>query len=116
MCIRDSDKCNLPFPRNINASIDDASSETSHANNTEINNPTAKQPANARSVNDVIQKLLNHSFHNENNWSYLVHWYVQDNSHDTWEPVINLLRKVIVAYHKRKEIPLPPRINHALNG
>ena len=62
--IRYHEKFNLPLPSNINASIDDASTETSHANNSKINNPTAKQPANARRVNDVIEKLLNHSFDN----------------------------------------------------
>ena len=42
--IRYHEKCNLTLPSNINASIDDASTETSHANNAEIKNPTAKQP------------------------------------------------------------------------
>ena len=68
--IRYHERYNLPLPSNIDASIDDAITEKSHA---EINNPTAKQPANARRVNDVIEKLIKHSFDNENNWSYLVH-------------------------------------------
>ena len=114
--IRYHEKCNLPLPININASIDDGNTETSHANNAKINNPTAKEPANACSVNDVIEKLTNQSFDNENNWSYQVHWYDQENSHDTWEPLGNLPRNEIVSYHKRKRIPLPPSINHALNG
>ena len=114
--IRYHERCNLPLPRNIDTSKDDTSTEKTHADNAEINNPTAKQPANARRVNDVIEKLIEHSFDNENNWSYLVHWYEQDNSHDTWETLINLPRNAIVAYHKRKGIPLPSSINHALNG
>ena len=114
--IRYHERCNLPLPSNIDASIDDAITEKSHADNAEINNPTAKKPANARRVNDVIEKLIKHSFDNENNWSYLVHWYDTDNSHDTWEPLRTLPRNAFVAYHKRNGIPLPPSINHALNG
>ena len=111
--IRYHERYNLPLPSNIDASIDDAITEKSHA---EINNPTAKQPANARRVNDVIEKLIKHSFDNESNWSYLVHWYDTDNAHDTWEPLSSMTRNAIVAYHKWKGIPLPSSINHALNG
>ena len=92
------------------------STETSHENNAEINNPTEKQPANARRVNVVIEKLTNNLFENENDWSYLVHWYDQDKSHDTRQPLSNLPRNSIVEFHKRKEIPLPSGINHAFNG
>ena len=114
--IRYHERCNLPLPINIDTSIDDAITKESHANDVEINKLTAEQPANTRRVNDVIEKLTKHSFDNENNWSYLVHWYDTDNSHDTWEPLSTLPRNAIVAYHKRKGIPLPSSINHALNG
>ena len=68
------EKSNITLHKNINASRDDAGTESRHANDAEINNPTAKQPTNARRINDVIEKIHNHSFDNENNWSYFVHW------------------------------------------
>ena len=82
-------KINIPLPNNIDASIDDASNKEGHAVNAEINEPTAEQPGNIRPVNDVIEKLTKHSFDNEEKWSYLVHWYDTDNSHDTWEPQVH---------------------------
>ena len=114
--IRYHEKCNIPLPNNIDTSIDDASTKEDHAINAETIEPTEEQSGNTRRVDDVIEKLTKHSFDNEDNWSYLVHWYDTDNSHDTWEPLSSLPRNAIVAYHKRKQIPLPTSINHAQDG
>ena len=58
------EKRNIPLPKNINASIEDADSETRNASNAEINNQTAAQLENTRRINDVIEKIQNHSFDN----------------------------------------------------
>ena len=104
------------MPANINTSIDDVNIKKELAINAETTQATEEQSGNTRRVNAVFEKLLKHSFDNEDNWSYLVHWYDTDNSHDTWEPLSSLPRNAIVAYHKRNQIPLPTSINHARNG
>ena len=114
--IRYHKKGNIPLPVNIDTSIDDVNIKKEHATNAETTQPTEEQSGNTRRINDVIEKLMKHSFDNEDNWSYLVHWYDTDNSHDTWEPLSSLPRNAIVAYHKRKQIPLPTSINHARDG
>ena len=114
--IRYHERGNIPLPANINTSIDDVNIKKELAINAETTQATEEQSGNTRRVNDVIEKLLKHSFDNEDNWSYLVHWYDTDNSHDTWEPLSSLPRNAIVAYHKRNQIPLPTSINHARNG
>ena len=73
-----------------------------HAINAETTEPTEEQSGNTRRVDDVIEKLTKHSFDNEDNWSYLVHWYDNDNSHDTWEPLSALPRNAIVATNGNK--------------
>ena len=104
------------MPEYINVSIGDTIHTPTDACNAEGDNPTAKHPADARHTNDVIDKICDNSFDdNENIWSYRIHWYDLDNSHDTWEPLTNLARNVIVAYHHRQNIPLPRNIDQALD-
>ena len=98
-------------------SIYDASNAQTDAGNEQGNNPTTKQPADAHRTNDVIENICNHSLNeNKNDWSYRLHWYNQDNSHDTCEPLTNLTRNAIVSYRQQKDITLPHNIDQALDG
>ena len=55
------DKCNIPLPKNINASIDDADTESRYANDAEINKPTAVSYTHLRAHEtreDLVCRLL----------------------------------------------------------
>ena len=106
----------LALPKEIDVTIDDTkdvSSTTDTGQRTEI----AKQPVQLRHISDVIDRLNDHSYNRDTNaWSYRVHWYDLDDTHDSWEPLSNLPRNMIIAYHKRRDIPIPDTIDLAIQG
>jgi hypothetical protein len=107
----------LPLPENLEATIVDVDNTSATADEPTDKPTTARQPASQRPVNNVIDEIFDHSFNPERKaWSYRIHWYDLDHSHDSWEPLSNLPRNLIVAYHRRLELPLPADIDEAQHG
>ena len=64
----------------------------------------------------VVDRLLKHRQLKERpsgHFEYLVKWIGHDTR--TWEPAANLRRNMVVRYHRRKKLALPPNLGEAMN-
>ena len=69
-----------------------------------------------RRTSDVIDSIIDDTVDNESQTRrYRVRWYAEGED-ESWELMSSLPRNAIIAYHNRKQTPIPVDIDSAISG
>ena len=105
----------MAIPEVLEQSIDDSPMISDFTESDERSRCTQYHIGNRR-TSDVIDSIIDDTVDDESQTRrYRVRWYA-DGEDDSWELMSSLPRNAIIAYHNRKQTPLPVDIDSAISG
>ena len=105
----------MAMPEDLEQSIDDSPMINDLTESDERSRYTQDHIRNRR-TSDVIDSIIDDTVDNESQTRrYRVRWYAEGED-DSWELMSSLPRNAIIAYHNRKQKPIPVNIDSAISG